>query len=269
VPDFRRLGSLPPPDAVERDGRAEALLVDGLNQYFEGHYEEAINLWTRVLFLDRAHARARAYIDRARTALAEHQRRADEILHATDASLARGDAAGARELLNQAEAARADDTHAAELRRRLERLETAGLDVDERRRPVASAHDAVAPVPVSTGARWAILPVALVLGAGLALLLSQRTREWLGISGPPLDVRSTTTAATVPGLTTDEVAMTRARTLMDRGRLAEALRALDRVSMDGEHAVAADTLRVRIQQLLLADTGMSQGASRPEKTETP
>jgi hypothetical protein len=268
VPDSRRLGSLPPSD-VDRDGRAEALLVDGLNQYFEGHYEEAINLWTRVLFLDRAHARARAYIDRARTALAEHQRRADEILHATDASLARGDAVGARELLTQAEAARADDAHAAELRRRLERLETAGLDAGDPRRPIVSDERAVASLPVSTGARWVILPVALVLGAALALLMSQRTREWLGMAAPRLDGRSSTSAATVPALTTDEVAMTRARTLMSRGRLAEALRALDRVSIDGEHAAAADTLRARIQQLLLADPGASREANPPEKSETP
>jgi hypothetical protein len=89
------------------------------------------------------------------------------------------------------------------------------------------------------------------------------------MSAPRLDARSTTSAATVPALTTDEVAMTRARTLMNRGRLAEALRALDRVAIDGEQAVAADTLRVRIQQLLLADTGVSRGARRPEKSETP
>ena len=37
-------------------------------------YEQAIHVWTRVLFLDRGHARARAYIERARSALAERQR---------------------------------------------------------------------------------------------------------------------------------------------------------------------------------------------------
>ena len=66
--------------ASTNEDRTEALLVQGLDRYFEGRYEDAIHLWTRLLFLDRGHARARAYINRARTALAEHQRRADELL---------------------------------------------------------------------------------------------------------------------------------------------------------------------------------------------
>ena len=57
----------------DRDGRVEALLVEGLDRYFGGRYEEAVHIWTRVLFLDRNHPRAKAYIDRARTALAEQQ----------------------------------------------------------------------------------------------------------------------------------------------------------------------------------------------------
>src|SRR5436190_17816616 len=56
------------------DSRIEELLLAGLDHYFNGQPEQAINVWTRVLFLDRAHARARAYIERARTAIAERQR---------------------------------------------------------------------------------------------------------------------------------------------------------------------------------------------------
>ena len=40
----------------------ESLLVAGLDRYFAGDYDGAIHAWTRVLFLDRRHARARAYI---------------------------------------------------------------------------------------------------------------------------------------------------------------------------------------------------------------
>ena len=50
---------------ADDDARIEYLLVTGLDHYFAGEYEHAINLWTRVLFLDRNHDRARAYIDRA------------------------------------------------------------------------------------------------------------------------------------------------------------------------------------------------------------
>ena len=54
--------------------RVEELLLAGLDHYFAGQHELAINVWTRVLFLDRGHARARAYIERARGAIAERQR---------------------------------------------------------------------------------------------------------------------------------------------------------------------------------------------------
>jgi hypothetical protein len=57
-----------------RESRIEELLLAGLDHYFNGQHELAISVWTRVLFLDRSHARARAYIERARGAIAERQR---------------------------------------------------------------------------------------------------------------------------------------------------------------------------------------------------
>ena len=53
--------------------------VLGLDHYFSEQHELAINVWTRVLFFDRGHARARAYIERARSALNERQRKGDEL----------------------------------------------------------------------------------------------------------------------------------------------------------------------------------------------
>ena len=55
----------------DRDAKIEQLLLVGLDHYFAGRYELAINVWTRALFIDRSHARARAYIERARSAQAE------------------------------------------------------------------------------------------------------------------------------------------------------------------------------------------------------
>src|SRR5919108_4367533 len=86
----------------DRDARIEALLVAGLDHYFAGQHELAISVWTRVLFLDRGHARAKAYIDRARSAMAERQREGDELLHTGVAALDRGDAGTARDLLTSA-----------------------------------------------------------------------------------------------------------------------------------------------------------------------
>ena len=112
-----------PTEAADRDSRTEALLVEGLDRYFAGRYEDAIHLWTRVLFLDRNHARARAYIDRARTALAERQRQSDEMLEASRDLLEQGRTEAARHLLTEAVATTGDDEQAAALRVKLERLE--------------------------------------------------------------------------------------------------------------------------------------------------
>jgi cytochrome c-type biogenesis protein CcmH/NrfG len=55
--------------------------VSVLDEYFAGRLDHAVNVWTRVLFLDRANDRARAYIDRARRAQAEQQRETEALVH--------------------------------------------------------------------------------------------------------------------------------------------------------------------------------------------
>src|SRR6202171_6463914 len=87
---------------VDRDAKIEQLLLVGLDHYFASRYELAISVWTRVLFLDRSHARARAYIERARSALAERQRESEELLQSGLAALQRGDAGEARRLVHAA-----------------------------------------------------------------------------------------------------------------------------------------------------------------------
>src|SRR5882724_11571527 len=81
---------------ADRDAKIEQLLLVGLDHYFAGHYDQAIHVWTRVLFLDRGHARARAYIERARSAEAERQREADELLHRGSAAFEQGQPVAAR-----------------------------------------------------------------------------------------------------------------------------------------------------------------------------
>ena len=242
---------MPAAGVADRDSRAEMLLVEGLDRYFAGQYEDAIHVWTRVLFLDRSHARARAYIDRARTALAERQRRTEEMLHATSELLAQGQTGRARALLSQAEAASGDDQHTAALRAQLERVERASLD---------AVHPHPAPatggaVPIRPRHRWsatramagalALAAVALLAAVGVLVL-----QAWLAVSTQPLPVLTRTPA--LPVLSSSEVALVRARTLYARGRLAEALLALDQVQTQDARRSEADKLRVEIQQLLLA-----------------
>src|SRR5256885_11404403 len=87
---------------ADRTAKIEQLLLVGLDHYFVAQYEQAINVWTRALFLDRSHPRARAYIERARSALAERQRESEELLQKGVAAFNRGDGDEARRLLQAA-----------------------------------------------------------------------------------------------------------------------------------------------------------------------
>lgn len=233
----------------DRDSRVEALLVEGLDRYFLGRYEDAVHIWTRVLFLDRTHPRARAYIDRARTALAERQRQSDELLHASQALLDQGRTSDARQLLREAIAATGDDERAAALRMRLDRAERAGALPGGLTPPAtetaAAKSDNLLDAPWLW---WGLVAATSLVIVWLVVRLMPSSWQPAVQAEPPAVVA--TSSVTVLG--TSDAALVRARTLYARGRLAEALRALDRVSIDSELRPEADQLRVEIQRLLLA-----------------
>jgi len=249
MPESHRLPLSPDDEAALRDRQIDALLDDGLERYFAGRYEDAIHLWTRVLFLDRSHARARAYIDRARTTLAELQRRSDEMLQAGRELLDRGDTDAARQVLTQADAARGDDVQTAALRVYLERL--------ERVRPTGIEPDATPAVvePRGRGA-WRQTPRRTLGLTAAAVMAVSLVALFLQSGGT--DPQDQIPAAVAPApakiavLSSSEVALVRARTLAARGRLSAALAELDRVGTDSVDRAAADQLRIEIQQLLLA-----------------
>src|ERR1700730_10497634 len=107
----------------ERAAKIEQLLLAGLDHYFTAQYEQAINVWTRALFLDRSHARTRAYIERARSALAERQRESEELLQNGLAAFNRGEGDEARRLLRAAINHGAPPDEALAVLDRLNRLE--------------------------------------------------------------------------------------------------------------------------------------------------
>jgi tetratricopeptide (TPR) repeat protein len=258
MPDSRRHGLTDAEVAGDRDAQAEALLVAGLDQYFNGQYEEAIHLWTRVLFLDRSHARARAYIDRARTALAERLRLAEEMLETSRELLAQGQTDAARHLLTEAVATSGEDERASALRVKLDRLEQLA-----RTHAPASRDRTTLPastIPVS-GWQWPRRPqalmgiVALTLISGLVVLavtLSPSVQSLLGWRSATDRLVSAAPPPKWPLLSSSDVALIRARNLFGRGRLAEALQALERVGPSSPVRAEADALRVQIQQMLLA-----------------
>ncbi len=260
------------PAGVTRDARIEELLLTGLDHYFGGRHSEAIHVWTRVLFLDRSHARARAYIERARSAIAEGQRESDELLQRGMAAFQDGQAEVARRLLTRAaERAGSQQEEALAVLGRIERLEAAGTPEAARDTRTRTEHPP-APAPAAPGRSlvwFAILVLIAALGTIGILVATRggRAPAWLALL--PSEARDT--APTAPTLLPipqpGEVAMVRARALYARGHLDDALRALDEVARGDQAAGDAEALRAEIQQVLLDAAGARpRGARVPGAT---
>src|SRR4030095_7941589 len=249
MPESKRHAAPELDEAALRAGQIAALLDEGLDRYFAAAQEEAIELWTRVLFFDRNHAKARAYIDRARKTVAEMQRHSDELLQTSRDLLEQGDTEAARRLLGEASAS-ADDLQVAALRVRLERLERAhGL----------GQVPAGLPEPLAAEERWSWGRAPWLAVAGGIALVAVAAVVAMALQGnAELRPASVSNPAAVPAinrlpvLSASEVALVRARTAVARGRLAEALKELDRVTIDSPDRPAADQLRIEVQQLLMA-----------------
>jgi hypothetical protein len=243
---------------AERDAKIESLLIAGLDQYFAAHYTQGIDIWTRALFLDRNHARARAYIDRARSAMAEQQRESEELLHNGVAAFERGELEAARQMLNAAvQRGGAHDVALAFLTR-IDRIHAAAAATSTpsalpsktpfRPRTVNSARPA---------SLWSSVIVILLLAAAAAGVISSwdQLREWIpALSAGSQDglahVRVVEEPLVVPR--SSEVALDRARPLFASGRPYDALRALDLVRPTDPLRGDADKLKAAIQRELLA-----------------
>lgn len=261
---------------AERDARIEQLLLAGLDHYFAGSYEEAINLWTRVLFLDRHHDRARAYIERARSAQAERQRESEALMHQGVDALTSGDVKRARRLVDDALAKGASRDLALGVLDRIERLAGGGSDgaPHTAQKPRASftiddaaAHDDVAPrsgrfrftslLLVIAGVGAAAVAVSGVLGVSLPSVtgwtLTREAARATPIVAPAVDP--------LPLASASELYLSRGRSLFQSGRLRDALRELDRVPIGDSGRAEADRLRAQIQRALLAVAADSRPAN--------
>jgi hypothetical protein len=256
----------------ERDARIEELLLAGLDHYFSGQHELAINVWTRVLFLDRGHAKARAYIERARGALSEKQREGDELLHSGAAALNRGDRAVARELLNSAVDRGTSGDEALALLHRLDRLDAAAGEPASRpsaRIPDSRPSHAGRPRRTRHDARVAWAAAGIIAG----ILATAVAGTYLWIVADPLDAGAARTAIPIvpeeplPVPSGCEIRLARARVLVAKGRLREAATQLDAGDPDGRHGAAFDELRSTIQQQLLAP--LREAAQVPPRTDRP
>ena len=242
---------------ADRDALIERLLLAGLDHYFEGRYEQAVNVWTRVAFLERGHGRARAYIDRARGALAERQRETEESLHLGLEAYRSGDLASARELLTRAVAESGSETALVFLQR---------LGIAE------AGHAAAATLPLTGVATvsgpplrrytdklparrstsWVATTVVCVVIAGSIFLAAQPIASWLGEQPVTAPVVAQRTSDPVPVVRTSELRLARAKSLYESGRPHEAIRLLDAIDRGDLLRADADSLTATIQAALLA-----------------
>ena len=245
------------------DDKIESLLLTGLDHYLAGEYDQAVVVWTRVLFFDRHHARARAYIDRARSALAERLRESEALLDDGVAALQRGDTVAARQLITSAVTHGGSLEDAQVLLERLDRLEAAGgkTAAPVRRSRLRRIRPTTHRDPAPQQQRWLPVAIVVVLGAvAVATAASwERVQPLLVSPAVPAVAAPLPDADPLPIPTRAEVALSRAHALFQRGRLHEALRALDRMPAGDPLRPESDALRTMIQRTLL--TGSEPGVA--------
>ena len=118
---------VPQPDVSRerKPPKADELFRQGEDLCKWGRYEQAIHVWTRMLFLERGDTRAQGAIERAKRAVAERQRELDVELAVAEELLETGDieaaASGVRHILSldprHAEGHRLEERIAARKRR--------------------------------------------------------------------------------------------------------------------------------------------------------
>jgi len=249
------------------------LLRFGEALYASGEYQQAIHVWTRILFLDRSNSEARVRIDRAKQAVAERQRKLDAQVADAVGLLEAGEIGRARESVRSVLATDASHSEARALSDAIDALDRraeAPVPEAETRAPQPSSKGVIVRVP--KGARASASPAgrtavsfkitAFLLGA-LALFASSAfylSRNWDAIvsggsfGGPP-DAAKTVLidrpAASVPDLS--ELRYYNGERLFAQGRYREALAELHRVDRGSKVAVEARGLVLRIEDRLLRD----------------
>lgn len=260
----------------DREAHVEELLLIGLDHYFAGQHELAVNVWTRALFIDRGHARARAYIERARGAIAERQREGEELIHTGAAAFQRGESETARRLLMSAVEYGAVTEEALALLERIDRLEAAGVQQERRdeRRPTLPR----ATLPVAAHRRdrswlgWIAAGVVLgVAGAAFTIgVLWTRGEQWLPLDSA-VQVESGIDAGDerLPVPSASDVWIARAQAQYDRGHLHDALLALKAIGPGDPLSAEADRLKAIVQTKLLEAARAGDLAAPARIQDTP
>ena len=241
----------------DREARLEELLLSGLDYYFAGQHELAINVWTRALFIDRGHARARAYIERARSAIAEASAKLKSSStraqpHFSGVNPKPPDGCSGR---------RSNMARQPKKRSRCWSGLTGWRPPASRRTRATSAatrpgRPRLSPIRPGRDRSWlGWIAAGVLLGLAAAAvtigILWTRGEQWL-----PLDSGSTESSARLreeplPIPAASDVSIARAQAQYERGHLREALLALEAVGPGDPLSAEADQLKATIQAKLL------------------
>jgi len=234
----------------DRTAKIEALLVAGLDP------------------------RARAYIDRARTALAERQRESEELLQRGIAAFHDGNVSEAKRLLRAAidGGAVADDAHAFLVRLQGDRERGAAVLADGGLPHEPAGEQQARESSLRTAApqhrRWLILGSAFVVVAVVAVYsLTARGGDVRSVLTLPPSRASASVSAVREGALPlpqrSELALTRARALAAQGHLREAVAALELVRPTDPQKPEADRFRADLQHQLLGLTAEPSASFTP------
>ncbi|MPY87661.1 MAG: hypothetical protein GEU99_07050 [Luteitalea sp.] len=251
----------------------EKLLLSGLDRYFAGQYERAIQVWTRVFFLDRTHARARAYIERARSAIAERQRESDELLAGGLSALNAGDAGRARDLLTSAVDRGGWEVEALTALDRLNRLTAftaAGAPPADGSEPMSRRARVNRSAWVGPSAWVGIVPQAvlaaaavMLLGVGVWVVLDwDRVSGWWQGTTSADSASASVTVEPLPLPDPSALVLDRAQALYERGALQQALLELADIPPGDARSAEASVLGAEIQRAMLSSI-LDRPAPRP------
>jgi hypothetical protein len=259
--------------ASDRHALIEQLLLAGLDHYFVGQYEQAIHVWTRVFFLDRGHARARAYIERARCALAERQREAEARVAEDAVALRSGGGALAFTATSGFGGQVASDV-AADIavtpprrlsRRDLWRGATEPPAVAVAERATVAAPGRTPGARLRTHVLLVTLATVLLCSAAYVVVARDRLATWwrMPVDAPTASV-PLGNSEPLPLPRASEATLTRAKLLFARGHLHAAVQTLSAVGADDPLRRDADVLLADVERALLESAGLR--AASPSRT---
>lgn len=242
--------------------------------YSLGMFQEAIHVWTRILFLDRGNAEARQRIEAAKRAVAERHRELDSKAAEASRLLESGDVEGARSLLGSVLSVDSCHADAVALTAKLAAIERRA-ELSEIQPPQGSAGELAGPAkgillrvpkgqppPARRVGASRLKMTAFLLGAVLAFAASALylLENWDSLVSDGTFGRGALSAGArvehpptpVPDLS--EIHYYHGVRLFQQERYREALAELDRLDGASPWIVEARSLTMRIEERLLRGT---------------